>query len=435
MKTILVSCFVFLLCISAISVKAQRLNPNVPGPTILQPDSINTTSFVMRWRSAPLGDAGILCDIASDSNFTNILTKDIFIPTIYPCLSVFPNRYRIKVPTSNAYYRIRQGLVYRGFSPLPAETTNYSSTAQITLSRAAPPVPPSIQPVQNITHNGFQVFWSQALGLTFNYRLEAATDSNFTQNVVSRQIMSDTSAYLTNLLSATTYFLRVTANGFGSSSSAIIKERTSDLPSPFTVNSIVSNKLGFYTPASANMYYWYNLNRILTIDTVNMILDTLLKRNIQIDAAWFQNTFSCGTDSIVESRLLIKPTNANLTIPNFEPQFNRVLWKYCGCLYNREYILTTKTSINIDITPPILEILPNPANDIANISITLPFPTSLRFTLHDVLGRELYDIANSVYPAGRQEVPLSLNELPLGIYFVRSNIGGQVVVRRLAVVR
>ena len=59
----------------------------------------------------------------------------------------------------------------------------------------------------------------------------------------------------------------------------------------------------------------------------------------------------------------------------------------------------------------------------------------MRLTLHDALGREVRTVAEGVYAAGAQEFSVSLDGLPSGIYFVRANVGGQVVVRRLAVVR
>ncbi|MFY7999837.1 MAG: WD40/YVTN/BNR-like repeat-containing protein [Candidatus Kapaibacteriota bacterium] len=82
-----------------------------------------------------------------------------------------------------------------------------------------------------------------------------------------------------------------------------------------------------------------------------------------------------------------------------------------------------------------LAISPNPSTDAANMSITLPAPSALRLTLHDALGHEIQTIANSVFSSGKQEFSLSLESLSSGIYFVRCSVDGQVVVRRLAVVR
>jgi hypothetical protein len=82
-----------------------------------------------------------------------------------------------------------------------------------------------------------------------------------------------------------------------------------------------------------------------------------------------------------------------------------------------------------------LSITPNPSADIARIILSLSTSSPVRLTLHDALGREVRGIAESMYAAGAQEFSVSLEGLPSGIYFVHANVGGQVLVRRLAVVR
>ena len=82
-----------------------------------------------------------------------------------------------------------------------------------------------------------------------------------------------------------------------------------------------------------------------------------------------------------------------------------------------------------------VNIAPNPTTNAANIVLTLPTASPVRLTLHDALGREVRIVAEGMYAAGAQEFSVSLDGLPSGIYFVRANVGGQVLVRRLAVVR
>ena len=96
---------------------------------------------------------------------------------------------------------------------------------------------------------------------------------------------------------------------------------------------------------------------------------------------------------------------------------------------------TTSTQMPPENIPQIASIMPNPASDVSKVALFLPAPSSVRLTLHDALGREVRTIADGIYPAGQQEFSTTLDGLPSGIYFVRGNIGGQVVVRRLAVVR
>jgi hypothetical protein len=107
----------------------------------------------------------------------------------------------------------------------------------------------------------------------------------------------------------------------------------------------------------------------------------------------------------------------------------------CGCIYNRKYVFTIQTSTLLDTPDAPLQILPNPATEAATIYLSLPASSPIRLTLHDALGREVRTVAEGIYAAGVLGFSVSLDGLPSGIYFVRANVGGQVLVRRLALVR
>jgi hypothetical protein len=82
-----------------------------------------------------------------------------------------------------------------------------------------------------------------------------------------------------------------------------------------------------------------------------------------------------------------------------------------------------------------LDISPNPASMETVFHFNLSAASTVHLMLHDALGRKVRTISDGIYPAGQQEFSINLDGLPSGIYFVRGNIGGQVMVGRLVVVR
>jgi photosystem II stability/assembly factor-like uncharacterized protein len=78
---------------------------------------------------------------------------------------------------------------------------------------------------------------------------------------------------------------------------------------------------------------------------------------------------------------------------------------------------------------------PNPATDFTDISFTLPRPASTQISLSSTLGTEVWQSGSGVLPAGEQRLRIDTRGLPAGIYFLRCSIGGQVVVRQVAVMR
>jgi hypothetical protein len=66
---------------------------------------------------------------------------------------------------------------------------------------------------------------------------------------------------------------------------------------------------------------------------------------------------------------------------------------------------------------------------------SLSLSSQVRISLFDALGKEVRVLGEGFYPAGQNSVSFGTDDLPSGMYFVRCNIGGQVVVRRLAVAR
>lgn len=84
-------------------------------------------------------------------------------------------------------------------------------------------------------------------------------------------------------------------------------------------------------------------------------------------------------------------------------------------------------------------VAPNPAGDHANIEFVLPSESAVRVTVVDVAGREMARLADRRFAAGEHRLAWDGRgrgaAVGPGVYFVRLDVNGSVVARRLVVLR
>jgi DNA-binding beta-propeller fold protein YncE len=87
---------------------------------------------------------------------------------------------------------------------------------------------------------------------------------------------------------------------------------------------------------------------------------------------------------------------------------------------------------DVELSP----IAPNPARAGASIAFALPRGSSVRLTVTDVQGRVVATLADGVLGPGRHRVTLASHDgdLSPGVYFVRLQTPGRILVRRVALV-
>lgn len=86
----------------------------------------------------------------------------------------------------------------------------------------------------------------------------------------------------------------------------------------------------------------------------------------------------------------------------------------------------------------LASITPNPNPGAARISWTLPAEARVRLSIHDIQGREVEVLAYGSYPPGRHDVAWQTGRSgaeAAGIYFVRLQMPGRTLVRRMVVIR
>lgn len=259
----------------------------VAYPTVALPATNNLdTSFTANWVASPLSNQYFL-DVATDSNFTNIVTGyDNLAVDSFLCNVIIPQAFQ---GSSNYYYRVR---VNYGDS-----ATSVNSNV-MSVNLAAPTV---CLPASNITNNSFDASWLN-IEEAQSYDLYVAKDYLFTNYVTGFDGMNltDTSYTVSGLDADSTYYYRVKTNySYGSS-----QYSNTISVSTLSIDGII------------NSYSYYIDNKILYISN--------LKQNSEISV--FDATGRLVTNINSESENVSIPLNVSgiyiVRISNRESNFS-----------------------------------------------------------------------------------------------------------------
>ena len=69
------------------------------------------------------------------------------------------------------------------------------------------------------------------------------------------------------------------------------------------------------------------------------------------------------------------------------------------------------------------------------ISFGVPSEMEVHVAIHDMLGREIAELANGVYSTGNYELQWDASNQASGIYFVKMIAGGQTNIQKLMLVK
>lgn len=186
-------------------------------PIAADATNIALAGFTANWSAAP--DAGSYqLDVATDKSFTNFVTG-------YENKSITGTSEAVTGLTNGVtyYYRVRAVV-----GSVAGENSNAISVT--TLAVQAPDAP-VVSDATGITHNGFVANWNNVTG-AISYRLDVATDSEFTQLVApyNDYTVTTTSQDIKGLNPNATYYYRVRAyNGSVSENSNTADLKTQKL--------------------------------------------------------------------------------------------------------------------------------------------------------------------------------------------------------------
>ena len=78
---------------------------------------------------------------------------------------------------------------------------------------------------------------------------------------------------------------------------------------------------------------------------------------------------------------------------------------------------------------------PNPFNPVTMVSMSIPAEMEVHVAIHDMLGREIAELANGVYSTGNYNLQWDAGNQASGIYFVKMIAGGQTDIQKLMLVK
>jgi hypothetical protein len=78
---------------------------------------------------------------------------------------------------------------------------------------------------------------------------------------------------------------------------------------------------------------------------------------------------------------------------------------------------------------------PNPFNPVTRICFSLPQSDHVTLTVYNMAGREVAELINERLDTGTHSVPFNGRSVPSGVYLYRLQAGGNVFVRKMALIR
>jgi len=78
---------------------------------------------------------------------------------------------------------------------------------------------------------------------------------------------------------------------------------------------------------------------------------------------------------------------------------------------------------------------PNPFNSTTRIVYNVPQSSHISLMLYDITGRVIATLVNDNLQAGVYTASLNADDLPSGLYFVRLEAGGQLITRKIMLIR
>jgi hypothetical protein len=163
------------------------------------------------------------------------------------------------------------------------------------------------------------------------------------------------------------------------------------------------------------------------------------------------NTGVTGTPPTVNGVTYINPTHVQLDLNTSGATANLAGEKYTVVITNPDgqvavgsQILKVRSSlVGVEDEPAtefaLERVSPNPAPGAIGVDFAVARESNIRLSVVDVAGREIAVLASGLTPAGRHHVAWSgqtqAGRARAGMYFVRYDAGGRVMVRRVALLR
>jgi hypothetical protein len=165
--------------------------------------------------------------------------------------------------------------------------------------------------------------------------------------------------------------------------------------------------------------------------------ERLLKESLLLKAMWLPQAYRGGYTSalsIIDSLKQFYSIDSSLV--DFVKYYPLL---YSGLTLNPGGRMRKTTELVTGILLPsaydIRQNYPNPSNKITSFTFKIPEASRVNLTIHDALGRKVYELVNADYTSGTYSVVMNTATMPPGMYFYRFTAGDKVVQKKMVVVR
>jgi hypothetical protein len=302
-------------------------------PTLVSPanNSINQyTTLTLSW-NASIGATSYRLQIATDTNFTNVIFNDSTITSTSKQVSSLTNltKYFWRVNAKNTI----------GIS-------EYSTIWSYTTIIATPSIPTLVSPVNSATNQSVSplLVWRK-VSTADTYRLQIASDTNFTSLIINESTISDTTRSLSIALSYNTkYFWRVNATNTGGTStySTIWSFTTNIAPPP--PPALVSPLNSAIHQSVSPLFVW-------------RVVSTAVTYGLQISSDTNFTSLIFNDSTITDTTELL-----NITLSNNTKYFWRVNATDTGATSSYSTIWSFKTIVDTPLTPVLVSPIDSATN-------------------------------------------------------------------------
>jgi len=270
---------------------------------------------------------------------------------------------------------------------------------------------------------GITLRWNFPRDAAF-YQLQVARDSTFAALLVNEIGLVDTFKVISGLEGQMTYYWRVQASNAGGVSAYSVRNYfTTGFPAATAQVAPLNNvrdvtlapTLAWRTARDANAYQMQIAGNSLfeassLVYDAGNIADTTFKiAQLEINKFYFWR---------VRAKNAFGESNWSVT------------WRF-------KTIETTGVDgkPTVPATFALYQNYPNPFNPVTSILFELPKPGMAQLIIYDGLGQEVETLLNETRPTGRQEVNFYAYDFPSGIYYYRLRFAGQVLTRRMTILK
>lgn len=273
--------------------------------------------------------------------------------------------------------------------------------------------------------------WYTRFGV-LSYRLQVASDSNFSIIIKDSSGIKTRYCTLTGLANSSIHYWRV--SGYVIDGNPIWSDskwfRTSALPTVTLTGSTISGmedgikithpKLIWTVSDYCNINY--NLYRYTCYhDDEDCVPSDCGINGLLIysgtQTSYIDSTVSTGSYNCITKHYYVR-VKAN-TDGQLFPASNKVWYGTIWLDPNKQGLIADKEKNSLPKEATLYDNYPNPFNPQTTIKYTIPEPTYVRLVVYDILGRDVKLLVDSYEDAGYKSVTFDASDIPSGLYYYR----------------